>query len=260
MKIVKPYMRMLTTGAVQLTEAYRSVVNLTEDPVQFVAWCGNISHRSEAEEKRRSAADFLKAIVIDKGDWSIVEHVCVSVDAVVDRGLTHEIVRHRLAAYTQESTRFVNYEKKIPPAFIYPQVYKGIECEHCLAGNQPREHAGRWIHDISEEMDYAECHYDNDWLEAMDVAEAKYKRLLAKGWQPQDARSVFPTGLASRIVGTLNLRMWRHFFLMRTSAQAHPLLKWVDAPLLAEFKQAIPVLYDDIDPGATQILNLRKGR
>jgi thymidylate synthase ThyX len=107
---------------------------------------------------------------------------------------------------------------------------------------------------------YENCKYDVDWLHAMANDETRYKLLLAKGWKPQDARSVFPNGLASRIVITMNLRMWRHFFLMRTSAQAHPLLKWVDAPLLAEFKQAIPVLYDDIEAGETQIVNLRKGR
>src|ERR1700756_4758789 len=145
MKIVKPYMRMLTTGAVQLTSGYYDTANLLADPIPFVAWCGNISHRSEADEKKRSAADFLKAIVIDKGDWSIVEHVNISVDAVVDRGLTHEIVRHRIASYTQESTRFVNYEKKIPPSFIYPQEYLGIACGLCLEGNACFEHGGSWV-------------------------------------------------------------------------------------------------------------------
>ena len=85
-----------------------------------IEWCGRISHRSEDAQTDESWDRFLRAVVLGKGDWSIVEHAVVTVDAVMDRGITHEWVRHRLASFTQESTRFVNYEKKMPAAFVKP--------------------------------------------------------------------------------------------------------------------------------------------
>lgn len=193
-----------------------------------IEWCGRISHRSEESQTRESWERFIRAVVLGKGDWSIVEHAVVTVDAIVDRGITHEWVRHRLASYTQESTRFVNYEKKMPASFIVPV---GLT-----------------------EPSYAE------WKLAIRAAEASYKALLDVGCSPQIARSVFPNALASRIVTTCNLRNWRHFLLMRTTREAHPQMRQVTLPLLREFQEKIPILFDDIEPEATQVDNLRKMR
>src|SRR5437016_304116 len=101
-----------------------------------IEWCGRVSHRTEevaegkglAVESDKRTIRFIKAVVMGHGDWSIVEHACITTDAVVDRGVTHEWVRHRIGAYTQESTRFVNYAKKHtaidehvnPASFICP--------------------------------------------------------------------------------------------------------------------------------------------
>ncbi len=193
-----------------------------------IEWCGRISHRSEDAQTEESWERFLRAVVLGKGDWSIVEHAVVTVDAIVDRGITHEWVRHRLASFTQESTRFVNYEKKMPPAFIVP------------VGLTEPQHA--------------------EWMLAIRAAEATYRALLAVGCSPQIARSVFPNALASRIVTTCNLRNWRHFLLMRTTREAHPQMRQVTLPLLREFQEKIPILFDDIEPEATQADNLRKMR
>lgn len=257
-------MKMLTTGDVRQSE------ETVLAPLPFVNWCGRISHRSEEAEKQ-DVERFLKSVVIDKGDWSITEHASVSVDAVVDRGITHEIVRHRIAAYTQESTRFVNYAKKMPPSFIYPVV--GVSCDDCLSHAEgcdefgyARDKDGHWVyqHLVAGGTEHGgtqyRCAYDGDWLHAIFEVETAYKSLLAKGWRPQEARSVFPNALASRIVITMNLRSWRHFFLMRTSAEAHPQMRQVTIPLLEEFKAAIPVLYADIESNAKQSENLKKGR
>jgi thymidylate synthase (FAD) len=200
--------------------------------LRHIEWCARISHRSEDAVTEDSYERLIRSVVLQHGDWSVVEHAAVSVDFYVDRGITHEIVRHRLFAFTQESTRFVNYEKKIPPSFVRPD----------FSGCRQPESAAR------------------AWEEAIDIAENQYRNLLAHGAAPQLARSVFPNSLASRLIVTGNLRNWRHFFLMRTSKEAHPQMREVTIPLLAEFKAKIPILYEDIEPLATQRQNLEKGR
>lgn len=213
MKIVTPYAKILRP-------------ELLSSAPSTIEAAARVSHRSEDAQTAESAERFIRAVVLQHGDWSVVEHVSASVEFLVDRGITHEIVRHRIASYTQESTRFVNYEKKMPPSFIYPK---------------------------DGEM-------DTDWLRSIETAEESYRALLAKGWRPQEARSVFPNALASKIVMTCNLRSWRHFFLMRTSKEAHPQMRQVTIPLLAEFQRWVPVLFEDIVPESRQVDNIAKGR
>lgn len=222
-----------------------------------IEYAARVSHRSE-EESGFNTERFIRSVVLQHGDWSVVEHVSASVEMLVDRGITHEIVRHRIASYTQESTRFVNYAKKMPPTFIYPRV--GVWCEHCSSGLEPvpsgnPPEKNPWLHG-----DYGHCNYDQAWLTAIQCAEDQYRTLLAAGWRPQEARSVFPNALSSKIVITMNLRSWRQFFLMRTSKEAHPQMRQVTIPLLAEFKNLVPVLYEDIEPESRQVDNIAKGR
>jgi thymidylate synthase (FAD) len=186
---------------------------------------GRISHRSEDKQSATSWEPFIKAVVLQHGDWSITEHVSATCEFLVDRGITHELVRHRLFSYTQESTRFVNYTKKLLPSFVMPP----------------------FKNELSKD----------EWIEAMNHAESKYRILLSYGESPQFARSVFPTGLASKLIITGNLRSWRWFFIMRTTKEAHPQMREVTIPLLEQFKEIIPLLYDDIIPEARQADNLR---
>lgn len=167
-----------------------------------------------------------------KAVWSgnsVTEHEKTTVDAVVDRGVSHEWVRHRMGAYTQSSTRFINYAKKMPPSFIVP-----VEADHASALSH--------------------------WNSAIRFAEMAYRQLIADGCAPQIARSVFPNALSTRLVVTYNLRNWRHFLLMRTTKETHPQLREVTIPLLAEFQAKIPLLFDDIEPLALQRENLKKPR
>ena len=249
MKIAQPYAKIMEP-------------ELLAGSLSRIEYAARVSHRSE-ENAGDSPEKFIRAVVLGHGDWSVTEHVSASVEFLVDRGITHEIVRHRLAAYTQESTRFVNYAKKMPPSFIYPRV--GVYCEHCANGNEPvptmkgTPTNGPWIHDFGDTYP-KDCSYDQSWLNAIQTVETEYKSLLNAGWRPQEARSVFPNALSSKIIVTYNLRVWRHFFLMRTSKEAHPQMRQVVIPLLAEFQRLVPVLYEDIVPESRQVENIAKGQ
>jgi len=232
MKIIKPYARIIRT---------------TEDALCAIEWCARISHRSEDGQKEESWRRFIQNVVLEHGDWSVVEHVSATVDMTVDRGVTHEWVRHRLFSFTQESTRFVNYEKKMPPSFIYPK--PEVECEHCLEGNEPTTGTTP-MHYYSAGAQ--NCAYESTWLYAIDQAERSYRELIKSGWRPQEARSVFPNALASRIITTGNLRNWRHAFIMRTTQEAHPQMRQVMIPLLVEFQRTFPLLFNDIEPNQKQ--------
>lgn len=208
MQIVAPYAVMLgPIGIVPFTE--QDGINLLKR-VEFFA---RISHRTEDAVTDHSYDRFLRSVVLQHGDLSVIEHEKVNVDMLVDRGITHELVRHRIGSYTQESTRFVNYAKKGGEMKV---IRPEFQCDEESAGN---------------------------WIEAMVASERAYMRMVGDGEKPQIARSVFPTALASRIIVTYNLRGWRHFFIMRTTLEAHPQMKQVTLPLLAEFQRTIPILF-----------------
>lgn len=242
MKIVRPYAKIMEP-------------DLLAGALGRIEYAARISHGSEDSQTTDSAEKFIRAVVLQHGDWSVVEHVSASVEFLVDRGITHELVRHRIASYTQSSTRFINYAKKMPPTFIYPK--PEVECPFCLAGESLTPEGK---HVIGYESDGEPCRYELTWFLAITLAEKAYQGLLGQGWRPQEARSVFPNALSSKIAVTMNLRTWRHFFLMRTSKEAHPQMRQVTIPLLAEFQRLVPVLYEDIVPESRQVDNIAKGR
>ncbi len=155
MQIVQPYARLIPPMSGVGETFYRQD---GIDCLRRIEWAARFSHATEDAQTADSWERFVRAVVIGHGDWSVVEHASVSVDFLVDRGVSHELVRHRLFGFTQSSTRFINYVKKIPPSFIYPD-------------------GG-----VLEEM-------DADWKAAIEFAEESYKKLIAKGWPPQKARS-----------------------------------------------------------------------
>lgn len=220
MNIVTPYAKMIAVGALSPDRP------AGEQVLRAVELYGRVSHRSEERMTEDSWRRFLEAVVLQHGDWSITEHATATVQTEVDRGITHEWVRHRIGAYTQESTRFVRYRDHVnvipPPMVLAP----------------PAERFAVWRRGV-------------------EAAEDSYLELLRLGVPPQEARSVLPTGLAAKLIVTYNLRSWRHFFLMRTSREAHPQMREVAIPLLAEFQEKIPLLYDDIIPEQRQADNMR---
>lgn len=197
--------------------------------LQAIERMARISHRSEDKQTDDSWKRFLTAVVLQHGDWSVVEHASATVIIRTDRGITHELVRHRLFSITQESTRFVNYQKRGDLEFIIPQILKNDT-----------------NHDLTR------------WRDSVATAEQTYFHLLENGARPQEARSVLPNCLAATIALTGNLRTWRWFFLARTTLESHPDMRRIAIPMLSEFKNRIPLLYDDIEPLQKQSVSMSK--
>lgn len=202
-----------------------------------VEYLARISHRSEDKQGEDTWQRFIKAVVMDKGDWSVTEHCIATVVARVDRGVSHEWVRHRIGSYTQESTRFVNYSKW-QMEFVVPS----------------------WPGSENSFTSWPETGIEHDWIQQMAGAERIYLKMLFEGSTPQIARSVLPTALATTLAVTYNLRGWRQFFMMRTTKETHPDFRRVAIPLLKEFQERIPLLYDDIQPEQKQSISLSKPR
>jgi thymidylate synthase (FAD) len=152
---------------------------------------------------------------------AMLEHASVSVKVICDRGVSHEIVRHRMASYAQESTRYCCYSQdkfNNELTFIKP----------CF-----------WHQE--------DAHYLT-WLKIMLYAEKAYLQLIEHGAKPEEARSVLPNSFKTEIIMTMNLREWIHFFNLRyvgTTGKPHPQMKQVAGMILEEFKKYIPVVFDD---------------
>lgn len=246
MEIVQPYATMLAPS-VNLTGMMGGfTIHHGIDLLRRIELIGRVSHRSESKQTDSSWEGFLKAVVMGHGDWSIVEHASVTTDAVVDRGITHEWVRHRIGAYTQESTRFVNYARKHTDTTEYVNPARFICPPSILACKEDADMARRTLY--------------YRWVEGREADENEYIAYVESGIKPQEARTCFPNALASRLVASYNLRMWRHFLIMRTTKEAHPQMKEVTIPLLKQFQENIPLLYDDIVPNEAQRIAMSKPR
>lgn len=151
---------------------------------------------------------------------SVIEHFSITVRFICDRGVTHEMVRHRLASFSQESTRYCNYSKGKFGGHI-------TVIRPCF-----------WEHDTPEY---------NRWYAGCLMAEQVYLDMLKSGAKAQEARSILPNSLKTEIVMTANLREWKTVLRQRTAPMAHPQMRQLMTPLLAEFKSLIPVIYDGIE-------------
>jgi len=189
---------------------------------------GRTCYKSEEKIDEKSSYAFIKKI-IESGHETILEHEKITVRVICDRGVTHEIVRHRIASYSQESTRYCNYSAD----------KFGREITVVGPCFWPTKDAKRNI--IDEDFPKKVV-----WREAMEFAEKSYLKLIELGATPQEARSVLPNSLKTEIVMTMNLREWRHFFKLRCSPKAHPQMREIAIPLLNEFQKLIPVIFDDI--------------
>ncbi len=179
---------------------------------------GRTCYKSEEKITPGSSKSFVKQI-IKSGHHSVIEHVNITVKFICDRGVSHELVRHRLAAYSQESTRYANYSKdkfENEITVIKPVFWEKGSKEY------------------------------SKWENGMENAEKIYLDLIAEGARPEQARSVLPNSLKTEIVMTCNLREWRHVLNLRCSKAAHPQIREIMLPLLTEFHKNIPVIFDDL--------------
>ena len=205
MRIIKPY--------------YKIVVPLDSSSIiKHIEQCGRVCYKSEDKSTNDSAERFVRSL-IQRGHESVLEHYSFSVRFVCNRGVSHEIVRHRLASYSQESTRYCNYSNDKFRSEI-------TVIEPCFLAENSRGY----------EM----------WENACKQAEEAYFSLLDWGCTPQEARSVLPNSLKTEVVMTANIREWRHFLKLRTAPEAHPQMRELTVPLLEELQKKIPVLFDDI--------------
>ena len=197
------------------------IIECPEEPLVMlkrIERAARVCYKSEDKITDISYVDMIKRL-IKSGHESVIEHGIVSVTSIVDRGVSHEIVRHRIASYSQESTRFCSYDED-----KFGHEIKVVDIRQHL--KNPKSF------DV--------------WERAMVLAEVAYFNMLELGESPQIARSVLPTSLKTEIVKTYNLREWRLFFKQRTSPKAHPQMRELMIPMLRDFKNLIPIVFDDL--------------
>lgn len=188
----------------------------SKDALKLIELAGRTCYKSEERITEDSAEKFVKMIV-NLGHETVIEHVSASVRFITNRGVTHELVRHRLASYSQESTRYVRYSDGLK--FIKPVWW--------------------------EDPEYTEDQKQH-WIKAMEYGEKMYLEALEKGDKPEQAREILPHAIKVEIVTTANLREWRHIFDLRCSKKAHPQMRVLFLNCLHGFAKEIPIVFDDL--------------
>ncbi len=190
------------------------IISLPQELLQTIEAAGRTCYKSEAKITDTSAVNFV-ATLIKRGHHAVIEFGDIIVRFITNRGVTHELVRHRMCSFAQESTRYVRYDGNME--FIEPV----------------------WWEKSSDEQKEL-------WKKAMADAETHYLTLLETGWKPQQAREVLPNSLKTEIVVKANIREWRHIFDLRCSSGAHPQIRELMIPLRDEMKTLLPVVFDDL--------------
>ena len=204
--------------------SYEILTEISESGIkelQHIEKIGRVCYKSEDKitEDGESAKKFVK-MLIGRGHEAMIEHSSLSVKFTVDRGVSHELVRHRIASFAQESTRYCNYSKdKFDNGITFIKPF--------FFGENTQNY--------------------KEWIYAMGIAEKSYLQMLKDGATPQEARSVLPNSTKTEITITANYREWRNFFKLRTAKVAHPQMQEVTRPLLKELKTILPVIFDDIE-------------
>lgn len=204
-----------------INASYKILTPITGDELKNIELAGRTCYKSEYKITENSARKFIK-MLIDRKHEAMLEHGSLSVKFICDRGVSHELVRHRLASFAQESTRYCNY------------------------GNDK----------FGNELTFIKpCFWDEGsesysaWLAAMDIVEQSYMKLVDLGATPQEARSVLPNSIKTEVIMTANYREWRHFLNLRAAratGPAHPQMEELAVPLLRNLTNLIPVVFDDI--------------
>ncbi len=199
-----------------------------ENPLQLIETAGRTAYQSRDKINNESSLKFAE-MIRKMGHESVLEHSAMTVEFNgVSRGFTHELVRHRLAAYTQESTRYV--DEKDFRVILPPHKDENEKLVDVVFGE------GEGVKVLVKLS-------VKDWI---NINEQMYKGLRSAGWLPEDARQILPNGIESQIVMTANFREWRHIFKLRCSPKAHWEIRSAMLNLLKEVKERIPVIFDDL--------------
>lgn len=192
---------------------------------QQIEKAGRTCYKSEDKITEESAEKFVRAMV-SHGHEAMLEHAYMTVKFIVDRGVSHELVRHRLCSFAQESTRYCNYSKEKfgnELTFIEPYYFK----------NAPHESV------------------KNFWKQAMNKCEDAYMAMLEAECTPEEARCVLPNSLKTEVIMTADMREWRNIFKLRAAGEhgkPHPQMLEVMVPLLNECREKLPALFEDVLP------------
>jgi len=189
-----------------------------QDVLKCLEIAGRTCYKSEDKISAESASKFVKKLV-ELGHEAMIEHYNMTIRFICDRGISHEIVRHRIASYGQESTRYCNYSKNKfgnEITVIEPCFWEKGTASYTI------------------------------WEETCQKAETAYFSLLKGGATPQEARAVLPTSLKTELITTMNMRAWRNFFKLRTADDVHPQMLELTRPLLAQLQEILPELFGDI--------------
>jgi thymidylate synthase (FAD) len=201
MRIIEPRVKILTS------------LN-SEKVLKFIEFCGRVCYKSEDKISLNSYKKFIENILI-RGHESVLEHFTMSVKFICDRATSHEIVRHRIASYSQESTRYCNYSNS-ELVFVIPSMFRKNTHEYRI------------------------------WLDSCNQCEISYNNMIKFGSTPEKARCVLNNSLKTELIMTANLREWRHFLKLRTSKKAHHDIRILAGDLLDKLKEKIEIIFDDI--------------
>jgi thymidylate synthase (FAD) len=194
---------------------------ITPNPVEAIERAARTCYKSEDKITSTSAAKMI-AMLAGRGHDAMIEHACASVKVVTDRGISHEIVRHRIASFAQESTRYVNYD-----------------AEKHGNGIAVVEPLGMTL-------------FQRDlWENACMKAEQAYLDMIAAGCPPEVARDVLPTCTKTELVITANLREWRHFFRLRmtgATGKPHPKIKQLATMIFTHIESQAQAVFVDLKP------------
>ena len=199
----------------KLIEQSYEILAFPPDALHLIELAGRTCYQSEPKGE---PGPFVR-MIRDRGHHSVLEHANVTVRITTNRAITHELVRHRICSFSQESTRYVRYNGDME--FIRP-----VWWDTC----------------VSEQKRILFC-------SACTESERIYQRLLLNGCRPEEARDVLPNALATRIVMTANMREWMHVFQLRTSKAAHPQIRELMLAIQVDFAERWPAIFDEPEKG-----------
>ena len=186
--------------------------------MKHIERAGRVCYKSESNISDTSAEKFI-ANIIKSGHESVIEHVSITFKIICDRGVSHEIVRHRLASYSQESSRYCDYSGDKfggELTFIKPCFWNDGDENYLL------------------------------WKKTMSQIEETYLAMRKNGAKPEEARSILPNSLKTELFMTANLREWRHFLKLRTSKRAHPQMRQIALQIYEILNSKLPIIFSDI--------------